>query len=1011
MCKGGGGSQTVTQTSQPPPQFMAAYQDAVARAQGLANQPFQQYQGNLQAPLSPDQQAAIGNIQSAQGITAPYINSAADYINNSTAPLAPSLKPYQDSQSWWGTQAGINAQNIPNLENQFFTPANQNLNVEQGIGNQARGTVGPFQQLGSSQINQYLNPYLNQVVNATQAQFNNQNSQQANQLAGNAVSAGAFGGDREAIAQAALANQQQLAQAPVIAGLESQGYQQAVQTAQQQQAQQLATQQAQLQGLGLAGNLYQNSVNAHLQQAGLGLQGAGLQNQTYQNIANMLGQQGAQTLGANEANAWLNSQAGYGMANLGNQALNNTLTGANALLGVGGLEQQQAQQSLNIPYEQYMAAQSWPYQTAGWEANIAEGLGSAAGGTGTSSYPGPSVGSQVLGAGLTGAGILGMTGAFGKSGWLTGAGGAGAETGAWDLSSMAADAAGTSAARGGAIPHKKLAFGGIPGSGGVTLPQGMPNVPDVSMSIIPQGPAAHAGSGLMSGMMHPGSSSQTSGGGSGAQTAQNVIKDVASVAMLAALLNRGGSVHERASGGSAPVSISLKPGSYAGSPSVPHMDVGTGGGSVSAPPSGGMGAVNDYLANTAASAHPPPPPPAAPAPAAPGPAPASVDPSSGQPLATAGMMAYGMQLPVGMPLATGPYADFVNAFNATNMMHDVPGGGGSEGGGAGGGGGEGGMARGGEVRLDDGGVPGMGYEDAGPVFAGGMGSHSANDPWRALLYSGLGIMGGTSPNFGVNVGRGGLQGLQLAEQQRDREQRADSLAAWRQQQGQLGLMREKNLERHQNETEQQAAQRLADEAERWRQQLKQGDERLGLERENTGLRREEFNERTNQFWNGTMPWRQSNQDIALSRAVTSADQGQQRIDQSSQRIQNLEANRAANLQIRRDALARAQSKDEVQAIQKATDQVLSGARSIVFAHPEMKWDKAIELSQKSQGQVQSDAQPARATQHAAPQPAAPATPIAPPPAAIDLLRQKPELAPMFQQKYGIDPGQFLSPGG
>jgi hypothetical protein len=120
MGKGSSGSSTTVQNTAPPQQFMDAYTHAVQNAQNVASQPFQQYQGNLQAPLSPDQQAAIGNIQSAQGITAPYINSAADYINNSTAPLQPTLQPYQAAQSWWGTQAGLNAQNLPNLENQFF---------------------------------------------------------------------------------------------------------------------------------------------------------------------------------------------------------------------------------------------------------------------------------------------------------------------------------------------------------------------------------------------------------------------------------------------------------------------------------------------------------------------------------------------------------------------------------------------------------------------------------------------------------------------------------------------------------------------------------------------------------------------------------------------------------------------------------------------------------------------------------------------------------------------------
>jgi hypothetical protein len=997
MGKGSSGSSTTVQNTAPPQQFMDAYTHAVQNAQNVASQPFQQYQGNLQAPLSPDQQAAIGNIQSAQGITAPYINSAADYINNSTAPLQPTLQPYQAAQSWWGTQAGLNAQNLPNLENQFFAPANQSLAHEQGIGNQAAGTVSPFQQLGSSQINQYLNPYMSQVVNATQAQFNNQNSQQANQLAGNAVSAGAYGGDREALAQSSLANQQQLAQAPVIAGLESQGYQQAVATAQQQQQAQLANQQAQLQGLGLAGNLYQNNAAGQLQQAGIAMQGAGLQNQTFQNIANMLGQQGQQSLGANEANAWLNSQAGYGMANLGNQALNSTLTGANALMGVGGLEQQQAQQSLNIPYEQYIAAQSWPFQTAGWEANIAEGLGSSAGGTSSTSVPGPSVGSQVLGTGLATAGILGQTGAFGNNGWLTGAGTAGAvNSGAFDVGSAASDIPwDIPASGGGRIPHR--AFGGGLGTP-IALPQGMPNVPDVSMSIVPQGASPHGGG--MNILKNFGSTSQTTGGGpSGGQQAMQGIMDAVKIAALVAAFDRGGSVSDgharRASGGSAPVSISLKPGSYAGSPSVPHMDIGTGGGTV-APPAGGMGAVNDYLSSTAASAHPPPPPPApaapAPAPAAPGPAPGPSMNSEGQQLATPGMMSpYGFQLPVGMPLASGPYGDYLNAFNAGNWP-GIGGGAGFSGGSEGGGGG---MRRGGEVKLDDGGVPAFGDDSAPPMMpSGGMApapTGGGHGDWsRALLYAGLGILGGNSPHFGVNVGRGALQGLDMAERQNVAEQR----------------------ERHQSESERQAAIRLANEADWHKQQLQLQDKRSAAEAEHwkamegnqaamlpihqgqlqnsidrTSLDKMKFGqeivhqnnlENQGRWMPGYGKDESGNQVSGMyftpktggepifhpgvtSLQTTKNDQLQdyrgKQLDLNTTKNNQLQDYRQQEMELKKQALSQAKDLKTQQMISGSSGQVLRSASNIMLANPAIKWDKAIDMATKSQGNVQSQVQP------------------------------------------------------
>ena len=68
--------------------------------------------------------------------------------------------------------------------------------VQQGI-NQINTAAAP---IGAQQINQYLNPYQQYVTNeiGRQAQI------QSNQIAGNAVSQGAFGGGREGVQQAEL---------------------------------------------------------------------------------------------------------------------------------------------------------------------------------------------------------------------------------------------------------------------------------------------------------------------------------------------------------------------------------------------------------------------------------------------------------------------------------------------------------------------------------------------------------------------------------------------------------------------------------------------------------------------------------------------------------------------------------------------------------------------------------------------------------------------------------------
>ena len=329
MSSGGSGTNTVVQQSSPPASVLAAYQNVLGQAQNVASQPLQQYQGNIVAGLSPDQISAMNTIDSSQGITAPYINQAAKSFNSATTPL------------WSGVQQ--------------FSP---------------------------SAVSQYESPYTQQVVGATEAQFANTNAQQRAALTGNAVSQGAYGGDRAAVAQGVLAGQQQAAQAPVIAGLENTGYSQA--------------------------------------------------------LGEFNSQQQAQ-LGANEANAWLNSQAGFGYGQLGTEAQNTTLAGASAQLQSGGLQQQLAQEQLNVPYEKFLQQQAYPYQNASWLAGIAEGTGSASGGTGTSTgISTPSALSTIVGLGSAGLAAYGMYNQLANSGAGAGAAAsAGASAGSMDASTVA----------------------------------------------------------------------------------------------------------------------------------------------------------------------------------------------------------------------------------------------------------------------------------------------------------------------------------------------------------------------------------------------------------------------------------------------------------------------------------------------------------------------------------------------------------------------------------------------
>jgi hypothetical protein len=225
----GNKNATTTQntTTAPDPQAYAAYQQLLQRAQGVASTPYQAYGGELVAGINPQQMQGIGGINQYAQAAQPDIGQAIGQATSSSAPLS------------------------------------------------------------AAGIQQYMSPYTQSVVNATQAQFNNQNAQQQQQVTGNAIAQGALGGNRSGIAAAELANQQNLAQAPVIAGLYNQGYGQAVNTAEQQQ-------QLGLQGAGMIGNLGVAGQTAALQGAGAQLGAGTLQQNTQQMLDQAQMQQFAQ---------------------------------------------------------------------------------------------------------------------------------------------------------------------------------------------------------------------------------------------------------------------------------------------------------------------------------------------------------------------------------------------------------------------------------------------------------------------------------------------------------------------------------------------------------------------------------------------------------------------------------------------------------------------------------------------------------------------------------------------
>ncbi len=233
------------------------------RAFSVSKIPFQRYLGELVAPINQQQRTGFGTINNAVGSADPYFASA--------------------------------------------------------YGLTQRATTAPTQFSGA-EVAKYMSPYQDSVIGSTLARIQDQDAQQQQQLSGNLTSSGAWGGDRAGIARAALAGQQSLSRNQTIAGLENQGYAQAL-----------------------------GQYNAE--------QSRDLQNrQNYLNAAQL--------------------QSG-----IGTQRFQTGLAGGQAQIGAGTLEQQTRQAQNDAAYKQFMREVSYPFQTTQWLSGIGSSLLPLMGGT------------------------------------------------------------------------------------------------------------------------------------------------------------------------------------------------------------------------------------------------------------------------------------------------------------------------------------------------------------------------------------------------------------------------------------------------------------------------------------------------------------------------------------------------------------------------------------------------------------------------------------------------------
>lgn len=163
-----GKGSTKTTSSYSPPQYVSdAVQGLISRAQGVSQNPLTPYGGQQVADLTANQQGAFNTFSQYGGANSPFLQQAAQYANMSGAPA--------------------------------YT----------GIQN-------------------YLNPYQDQVVNSTMGNLDRNDAMQRQAQKTSMINSGSWGGDRAGVAAGELARGQNMARGSTLANLNNQNYNQAL---------------------------------------------------------------------------------------------------------------------------------------------------------------------------------------------------------------------------------------------------------------------------------------------------------------------------------------------------------------------------------------------------------------------------------------------------------------------------------------------------------------------------------------------------------------------------------------------------------------------------------------------------------------------------------------------------------------------------------------------------------------------------------------------------------------
>jgi hypothetical protein len=373
--QGGGSSPSSTTTSTTGlPEWAKGYaQDTLAKQAALSNRPYEAYDAPRIQGFTPMQVQA--QQQAASMKTSPELGQAAGIVGGIAS----------QAQNASYTPGQFNAQqvNAPGLQNYQMGPAER---------------VSTQSFTGQGTADQYMNPYMQSVVDIQKREAGRQSGIQGTQQQAQATQAGAFGGSRDAIMRAE--RERNLGQQ--MGDIQAQGSNAAFQQAQQQfnaeQQARLAAQQANQQA-GLTTGIQNLAANLGVQQLGAG-----------QNLQAQLANQQMGMTAQQAAEQSRQYGAGYGMQGLqtglsaagqlgalGSQRFNQGMDINRLQSAYGAQEQAMGQAGLTQAYQDWQNQRDYPQQQLGNMANMIRGLpiGSTTNSSGTYNQGSPSFGQQL----------------------------------------------------------------------------------------------------------------------------------------------------------------------------------------------------------------------------------------------------------------------------------------------------------------------------------------------------------------------------------------------------------------------------------------------------------------------------------------------------------------------------------------------------------------------------------------------------------------------------------------